>query len=90
MTNIQGYDTYWEDDKGKVTLLVVNYTYYPPVQGERNEFGVPMEPNTEAEINILNIRTAHGQDPLLVCEDWNRDYAVSLITTRILEERYEE
>lgn len=90
MPDIQGYDTYWEDDSGRTTQLTTNFIYYPPTKGGRNEYGVPIEPDEDAFVDILNIRTSHGQDPLLVCEDWDRDYAVQVISQRILEERYND
>ena len=85
MAAIKQHETTWEGDDGKETGLVANYTYYPPCKGGRNEYGVPVEPDWDAEIDILNIRTAHGQDPTLVIPEWDRDYAVEVIEARILE-----
>ena len=90
MSSIQGYDTYWENDEGKETLITVNFIYYPPTKGGRNEYGVPMEPDEDASLEILNIRTLHGQDPRLVIPDWDRDYVVQVVTARIMEERYND
>lgn len=86
MTTVKHYETFWEDDEGKETKLSVNYTYYPPVKGGRNSYGVPMEPDEGAEISILNIRTEHGQDPMIAVQDWDREYAVHVLERRIMEE----
>ena len=90
MTAVRHHEELWEAEDGTETRLIANYTYYPPCPGGRNEYGVPIEPDVGAEIDILNIRTSDGQDPTLVIEDWNRDYAVQVITKRIEEEMENE
>ena len=84
MSTLKGYDTYWENSDGREILLSINYYFYPATTGGRNEYGVPMEPDEDAVVEIVNIRTSLGQDPQLACLDWDREYAVQVITAHIL------
>lgn len=45
--------------------------------------------STEEEIDILNIRTSNGQDPMLAVEDWDRKKVVRLIKRQIREQEKE-
>ena len=73
MPELQGYDTYWEDLGGKVTYLTVNYYHYPKEKLPRNQ------------IDIVNVRTSDNQDPMLVIEDYDRNYVRKIVTLRLLE-----
>ena len=86
MTDVRGYDTYWELEDGREVQLIVNYYYYPPAKGGRNEYGVPIEPDEGAVVEVVNIRTREGQDPMLVLPDWDRDYVVQVVSSRIIED----
>ncbi len=85
MTRIENLETYWERAGEADVCLSVNYYFYPPARGGLNKLGILTEPLDYAIVEIVNIRTVEGQDPMLVINDWDREYAVSVITSRILE-----
>lgn len=45
--------------------------------------------STEGELEILNIRTAAGQDPSLAVEDWDRKKVVRAIKRQIKKQEKE-
>lgn len=42
--------------------VTVEYLYIPPYRGERDRFGVPLEPDEPASIEIQSVITAKGED----------------------------
>lgn len=90
MPRIYTYETYWEDDDGGSTGLNVNYHYYPPSLGKRDSYGVPIEPDEDAQVEVMNIRTTDNQDPMLVFLDWDYDHAVQVCEARIIAEVQDE
>jgi len=87
MKTISTFPTYWEIPDGRQVELQVTYEYFPPVsRGTISDSGIPMREAGEY-ISILNIRTADGQDPILVILDWDREYAVQVLSEQILLER---
>ncbi len=46
--------------------------YSPPCKGRRNHYGVPMEPDTEAEMTILDAVTADGDSVNLTKQEQAR------------------
>lgn len=85
MPTLQAYDTVWEDNEGKTTPIIIRYVYYKGYKG-RMEDGLQIEPDENPSVEIYNIRTANNQDPRLAIQDWDRDYAIDVLSDRILEE----
>lgn len=46
--------------------------------------------STEEEIEILNIRTTAGQDPMIVVEDWDRKAVVKVLKKQIRAKEKED
>lgn len=46
--------------------------------------------STEDEIEILNIRTTAGQDPMIVVEDWDRKAVVKVLKKQIRAKEKED
>ena len=61
--------------------VFVHYNVWPGSKGLRNEYGVPMEPDEDASIEIVVVYLVFGEE---LCEvyptdDWLRDMRVTIL-----------
>lgn len=84
--SIHRYETYWEDEDGQEVLLAIYYEFFPAIAGKRDRFEVPLEPDEGAVVEIYSIKTLNGAYPRDIFNDWDEDYAIDVITSRIMEQ----
>lgn len=65
--------------------LVVEYTHYDAERGERDQYGVPMEPDHDEYIEIESINES---DPKEFCDLHN--FIMEDLENQLLEEYYSE
>lgn len=65
--------------------LAIEYTFHAAERGERDEYGVPMEPDHDEYIEIVSINEA---DPKYFCELYGLE--MEDLESQLIEEYYSE
>jgi len=64
--------------------VFVHYNVWPGSKGSRNEYGVPMEPDEDGEIEIVVVYLVFGDELVEVqpTDDWLRDMKINILESQ--------